>query len=354
MYNDKLDIKSPYIKKEGPDVGEIRRRIAKRATDYTGENKNRISLSNTSREESDNLLELRMQKVSKRIVGEEIRKFAEIASTEISGEFERLEKSLDKKIEALEETVHNNLLLQNENFVISEEDIEEKINSKLEELNSVLEQMENRIKDLEIYSIAENKCEDTEEVLEKPEETKKEALKEVEGKYSLNLLKETKKESTFEIKEVRNEKNEKGAEEEGKRVEKEYKKAVDEDVDDEEEDDDENDDTKKEYKERYKDEAEYDKKEKFVKEKVKKVADKFEKNGFLFKKNVFLSSLERLNVKDFLKEKKEVEGVDEKEKEKMLDILKDLIEDSHIEPKKDETIKHFLKRVYRKEYEKKD
>lgn len=348
MYNDKLDIKSPYIKNNNDEMDAVRKRIARRTLDHAEEKRNILSLSERGREESDDMLQQKIQKVSKRIVGEEIRKFAEVASSEISSEFERLEKSLDRKIEALEEDIHNNLLLQNENLATSEEDIEEKINAKLFEINSVLDQMESRIKDLEVYTLAEKpenavsvevSCEDP--VLEEKEEV-----------YSLNLSRDEKEDGEEERKEVKKEITEEYEEEkEEKKVEKEeYKKEKEEDGrnDDEEESDDD------EKKEKYKDEAEYDKKEKYVKEKIKKIGDKFEKNGFLFKKNTFFTVLEKLNAKDFLKEKKEFRDVDEKDREKLLDILNDLVEDSGSEPKKDETIKQFLKRIYRKKYEKKD
>jgi len=330
MHNEKLDIKSPYVRKKEDDTEEARRRIAKRAMNYSVEKRNTLSLSEKSREESDNLLEQKIQKVSKRTVGEEIRKFAEVASTEISDEFERLEKSLDKKIEVLEESIHNNLLLQNENFVISEENLEEKVNFKLFEINSALEQIENRIKDLEVFSLAESSRAE-----EDREETEIKNLKEKEGEedYSLNLS-------------SRNEKSEEETKEKIEKIEEEIKEEPKIEVKRQEE-------IKKEKKEETENvsENDYDKKESYVKERMKKVIEQFEKNGFLFKKNIFLMFLEKLNAKDFLKEDKEIEGVDFKDKERMLDILNDLIDDSKSEPKKDETIKHFLKRVYRKEYE---
>lgn len=326
MHNEKLDIKSPYVRKKEDDTEEARRRIAKRAMNYSVEKRNTLSLSEKSREESDNLLEQKIQKVSKRTVGEEIRKFAEVASTEISDEFERLEKSLDKKIEVLEESIHNNLLLQNENFVISEENLEEKVNFKLFEINSALEQIENRIKDLEVFSLAESSRTE-----ENREETEIKNLKEKEEEedYSFNLSFRSEKSEEEE-----KEKNEKIKEEKKEGLKTEVKKQ--EEIKEDSEDVCEND---------------YDKKERYVKERMKKVIEQFEKNGFLFKKNIFLMFLEKLNAKDFLKEDKEIEGVDFKDKERMLDILNDLIDDSKSEPKKDETIKHFLKRVYRKEYE---
>lgn len=328
MHNEKLDIKSPYVRKKEDDTEEARRRIAKRAMNYSVEKRNTLSLSEKSREESDNLLEQKIQKVSKRTVGEEIRKFAEVASTEISDEFERLEKSLDKKIEVLEESIHNNLLLQNENFVISEENLEEKVNFKLFEINSALEQIENRIKDLEVFSLAESSR--TEKVREEREiKNLKEKEEEEEGDYSLNLSFRSEK-----SKEEEKEKIEKIKEEKKEELKTEVKKQ--EEIKEDSENVCEND---------------YDKKERYVKERMKKVIEQFEKNGFLFKKNIFLMFLEKLNAKDFLKEDKEIEGVDFKDKERMLDILNDLIDDSKSEPKKDETIKHFLKRVYRKEYE---
>lgn len=328
MHNEKLDIKSPYVRKKEDDTEEARRRIAKRAMNYSAEKRNTLSLSEKSREESDNLLEQKIQKVSKRTVGEEIRKFAEVASTEISDEFERLEKSLDKKIEVLEESIHNNLLLQNENFVISEENLEEKVNFKLFEINSALEQIENRIKDLEVFSLAESSR--TEENREETEiKNLKEKEEEEEGDYSLNLSFRSEKSEEEE-----KEKIEKIKEEKKEELKTEVKKQ--EEIKEDSENVCEND---------------YDKKERYVKERMKKVIEQFEKNGFLFKKNIFLMFLEKLNAKDFLKEDKEIEGVDFKDKERMLDILNDLIDDSKSEPKKDETIKHFLKRVYRKEYE---
>lgn len=330
MHNEKLDIKSPYVRKKEDYTEEARRRIAKRAMNYSVEKRNTLSLSEKSREESDNLLEQKIQKVSKRTVGEEIRKFAEVASTEISDEFERLEKSLDKKIEVLEESIHNNLILQNENFVISEENLEEKVNFKLFEINSALEQIENRIKDLEVFSLAESSRAE-----EDREETEIKNLKEKEGEedYSLNLS-------------SRNEKSEEETKEKIEKIEEEIKEEPKIEVKRQEE-------IKKEKKEETENvsENDYDKKESYVKERMKKVIEQFEKNGFLFKKNIFLMFLEKLNAKDFLKEDKEIEGVDFKDKERMLDILNDLIDDSKSEPKKDETIKHFLKRVYRKEYE---
>lgn len=328
MHNEKLDIKSPYVRKKEDDTEEARRRIAKRAMNYSVEKRNTLSLSEKSREESDNLLEQKIQKVSKRTVGEEIRKFAEVASTEISDEFERLEKSLDKKIEVLEESIHNNLLLQNENFVISEENLEEKVNFKLFEINSALEQIENRIKDLEVFSLAESSR--TEENREETEiKNLKEKEEEEEGDYSLNLS-------------FRSEKSEEEEKEKIEKIKEEKKEELKTEVKKQEE-------TKEDSENVC--ENDYDKKERYVKERMKKVIEQFEKNGFLFKKNIFLMFLEKLNAKDFLKEDKEIEGVDFKDKERMLDILNDLIDDSKSEPKKDETIKHFLKRVYRKEYE---
>lgn len=325
MSENKLDVKSPYMRNEINNLEEIKRRITKRASFEEGSNV--LSLSSHEKEASDNLLEQKVQKISKRIVGEEIKKFAEVASLEISNEIENIEERLNKKLESITDSLAENMLLQNENISVSEGRLEEEIESKLGKLNSILREMEERINDLEVFALSDKK-----ETEVKIEAEAKE--KEVKTTYSLNLSKDKKEEKMGETSKT-------GVEEGGEEVIKCAEVCVEEVNGNEilkcEE-------VCKVTIENTPEELEY------IENKIKKVSNLFEKNGFLFKKNIYESKLKDLIMEDFVKNKDQYKDITENDKEKICNLLTDLMDTLTIDPEVDESIESFMRRAYSKKF----
>lgn len=320
MQKDSLDMSSPYIKSNVYGIDKIRKNILS----FNGEE---------SREPSDSLLRQKISNISKKIVGEEIKKFAEIASKEITNEFETLEKravdsisiNVNKRIDFVEQNLYDNLALQNENISILGIELEKDLNSKLEKINYVYEEMERRIKDLEILS-------NNPVTTVKNDKSKNKTREETEDpEYTLNLSKmvnrEKKEEPIIEI----------------------IKEVVDSTPTT-------IDSTKKHPVEKTSEEElsntslDYEEKVSYINEKLKVVLKMFEKNGFLFKKNTFMSSFKDLDVEHFLNKQEDYTDLPEEDKEKMSTILIDLMDTVNINPKETETIGDFLKRAFLKEY----
>lgn len=306
MEESKMDIQSPYIKNSSNSIDEVRKRITKRAmNDILPENDDRVlSFKNEeSRPESDDVLRQKIVSISKRIVGEEIKKFAEIASREIGKEFNEIEERLNENLKS------NILNLQSD------------IDKKIEKFNYTIKDLEDRIRDLEILSMGTLKKE--------IELTEKEPLVKKENKIP-EILKETKEEikreeikNILEEKEV-NEKKEKGNNKDVKR----YYATVE--VREEE--------------------------EKYVVNKIKEITNSFEKSGLLFRKNSYISLLKDLKMEEFLNNKDDAEyrKIDPSDKEKISKLLIDLMDTLNIDPSEEEKIEDFLKRAYRVEFQEMD
>ena len=303
----KMDIQSPYIKNSSNSIEEVRKRITKRAT--TGnliETEGKV-LSFKNKEnmpESDDILKQKISGISRRIVGEEIKRFAEIASREIGKEFKDIE-------ERLNENLKSNVL-----------DLQNNIDKKIEKFNYNMKDLESRIRDLEILSISSHKKEEAK--IEDKKELK-EAVVKIETKIenkAPEILKEMKEEikNTFENKDV-NEKKEKGS---NKDIQRYYASAG---VREEE--------------------------GKYVIEKIKELALSFEKSGLLFRKNSYVSVLKDLEMEEFLNNKDgtEYKKIDSDDKEKIYKLLTDLMDNFNMDPDEDEKIEEFLKRVYRVEFQ---
>lgn len=306
----KMDIQSPYIKNSSNSIDEVRKRITKRAmTGNPIETEGKV-LSFKNKEdmpESDDVLKQKVTGISKRIVGEEIKRFAEIASREIGKEFNDIEERLNENLKS------NVLDLQND------------IDKKIEKFNFNMKDLESRIRDLEILSISSHKKEEARiEGKKEAKEIEKAVIKietKIENKAP-EILKEMKEEikNTFENQEV-NEKKEKGSNKDVKR----YYAAVE--VREEE--------------------------AKYVLDKIKETSTSFEKSGLLFRKNSYVSILKDLDMEEFLNNKDDVEykKIDADDKEKISKILTDLMDTYNIDPDEGEKIEEFLKRSYRVEFQ---
>ena len=294
----KMDIQSPYIKNDSNSIDEVRKRITKRATTGNLIESEGNLLSFKDKEnmpESDDLLKQKISTIGKKIVGEEIKRFAEIASREIGKEFNEIE-------ERLSESLKSDIV-----------DLQNEIDKKIEKFNFNMKDLENRIRDLEILSIGNIKKEEQKVVekstpVAKAPEIVKEEVKQEEIK------------NTFVAKEV-NEKKEKGSNKDIKR----YYAAVE--VREEE--------------------------EKYVINKIKEITNLFEKSGLLFRKNSFSSKLKDFNAEAFLNNwgEGEYKNIDADDKEKMVKLLTDLMDRLNIDPNEDEKIEDFLKRAYRVEFQ---
>lgn len=295
----KMDIQSPYIKSSSNSIEEVRKRITKRAmTDNLIETEGKVlSFRNENEKpESDDILKQKIASISRKIVGEEIRKFAEIASREIGKEFKDIEERLNGNVDA------NIVNLQNE------------LDKKIERFNYILKELESRIRDLEILSIGFAK-EDKKESSAKKENKSPEILKELKEQLKQEEIK-----NTFTEKET-DEKKEKGSKKDVKR----YYAAVE--VREEE--------------------------AKYVAEKIKETSLSFEKSGLLFRKNSYVSRFKELNTEEFLnnKDNDEYKNIDSDDKEKMYKLLTELMDRFNIDPNEDEKIEEFLRRAYRVEFQ---
>jgi hypothetical protein len=234
--------------------------------------------------------------LSKRAVGEEIRKFAEVASREIGEEFERLENRINKRLNEsdnnsfisevskrignVEKAFYQEMANHNDNILSVREGLGKEIDRKISLLNEKLTEIENKLKN--IKSLATEK--------------------------DLNVLMMAENEIK-EVAEIEEDKNE------------------DFILDEEEA-------------------------KKYINKKMKNVAGLFERDGVLFKKNVFLSNIKNKEVEDFLNFKEGYEDIEDKDKDLIEKILIELMENLDIDPKSEEEIGDFLQRAYRKEYAK--
>ncbi len=306
MEESKMDIQSPYIKSSSSGIDEVRKRIAKRAmTNNLIKTEGEIlSFKDTeTRPESDDLLKQKIFTIGKKIVGEEIKKFAEIAGREIGKEFNEIEERLNENLKS------NTLDLQNN------------IDKKIEKFNYNIRDLENRIRDLEILSIGTMKKDSQKIEPETQIETEK---KEAEKPNILkNLIEEVKKEeikNTLEEKKV-DEKKERG--------------------------------TNKDIQKYYATVEAREEEEKYILNKIKELTSLFEKTGLLFRKNSYTSTLKDLKMEEFLnkKEDEEYKKIDKNDKEKISEILIDFMDTLNIDPADNEKIDEFLKRAYRIEFQ---
>lgn len=321
MKENYLDSRSPYIKNNIHGIEKTRKNILS----FT---------NNEEREASDTLLRQKITNISKKIVGEEIKKFAEVASREISEEFSNLENRITEVVHnSLQKTLNENI---KENVNILGYDIGKELDTKMQELNSLISDMEIKLENLEYFSKSlEEKLEEningnniennsTEPIFKI--ETKR---KEVSQKEEEVILKEEKVEEN-NIKDKVN-------------IIEDLKIniPIEEEVDETED---------------YEDivlskkDSEYTEKINYITEKIKSILPRFEKNGFLFKKNTFMTSLKDLYAKDFLNNKEDYKDLDSEDKDKLEEILEDNISELKINPKEKETIENFLKRAYLKKY----
>lgn len=298
----KMDMQSPYIKNPTESIDEVRKRIAKRAGSENIANYDHKTLylkDDAHRIESDDVLKQKVFNLSKRVVGEEIKKFAEIASREISKELEEIEAKLEL------------------NMISSIDNMQNDIDKKIEKFNYNIKDLENRIRDLEILSmgtlnrVGDNKKSNDTSKISLPSEVEKEINTEkrdlIENDLNKNLEGEKRK-GNMESKDV-----------------KMYYHAVE----------------KREEEEKY------------INAKIKEISISFEKTGLLFRKNSYVSRIKDLKAEDFLnnKDDSDYKNIDPKDKEKIYNTIVALMDSLEIDPKEDESINEFLKRIYRVDFQ---
>jgi hypothetical protein len=296
MKDESLEIHSPYIKNSSNGIEEMRKKIANKSHRDEESNLLIVRDSDNDKSSSDSLLRQKILSLSKRAVGEEIRKFAEVASREIGEEFERLENRINKRLNEsdnnsfisevskrignVEKAFYQEMANHNDNILSVREGLGKEIDRKISLLNEKLTEIENKLKN--IKSLATEK--------------------------DLNVLMMAENEIK-EVAEIEEDKNE------------------DFILDEEEA-------------------------KKYINKKMKNVAGLFERDGVLFKKNVFLSNIKNKEVEDFLNFKEGYEDIEDKDKDLIEKILIELMENLDIDPKSEEEIGDFLQRAYRKEYAK--
>lgn len=296
MKDESLEIHSPYIKNSSNGIEEMRKKIANKSHRDEENNLLIVRDSDNDKSSSDSLLRQKILSLSKRAVGEEIRKFAEVASREIGEEFERLENRINKRLNEsdnnsfisevskrignVEKAFYQEMANHNDNILSVREGLGKEIDRKISLLNEKLTEIENKLKN--IKSLATEK--------------------------DLNVLMLAENEIK-EVAEIEEDKNE------------------DFILDEEEA-------------------------KKYINKKMKNVAGLFERDGVLFKKNVFLSNIKNKEVEDFLNFKEGYEDIEDKDKDLIENILIELMENLDIDPKSEEEIGDFLQRAYRKEYAK--
>jgi len=366
-----LDARSPYIKNDINSIVKTKKNVL---SVKTGE----------EREASDTLLRQKITNISRKIVGDEIKKFAEVASHEISEEFAVLEKRLEQNIQkSLYKSLGENI---KESVTTFGYDIGRELDSKIRELTSLITEIDSKLENLEYYSksleerieesikekndndniytgpifkiettIKDNqKIEDdttsddsieiNEEDLESVEEEEKEREefigvieneilipqnKNVESQDELieELINEILKKNNIEDKQLKNKINfEKNTQKIESKVNNE--EILEEAI-------------------LLESDPEYTEKINYISERLGEILPKFEKKGFLFKKNTFTSTIKDLDTKDFLKNTEKIVQLNEKDKENIESILREI----NLNPKKGETIGNFLKRAYLKEYQ---
>ncbi len=287
MNEEILDIKTPYIKSSLSDIEDFRKQITKKLYHSQDREGNFVSLKDNL--SSDTILKQKINNISKKIVGEEIRKFAEVASNEITKEFDVLERrlennltlSINKKMDFVEKNVYDSLSLQNERSLLLKNEIRAEFENKFNRLNLAIEEIEKKITNVGIMA--------------------RENREEISQNISIENASDTQNDFVIE------------------NISKEELEKINE----------------------------------YVNKKLEEIIIKFEKKGLLFKKNVFTSLLQDLNVEHFLKYKEDYTDINFNDKEKIADILIGFMDSLEIDPKEDETILQFLRRAYTKEFSKK-
>ncbi len=309
MKDNYLDSHNPYIKNNIHGIEKTRANILAFST-------------NENKGSSDTLLRQKITNISKKIVGEEIKKFAEVASHEISTEFSNLEnRILDNVNNTLDYKVK-------ENVDFLGRAIGKELDIKLQELNILISEIETKVENLDYFSksLEEKIDKNTNEYKSTDNEPifKIETIKKDEKKTSLTNEKKQKEEKSIDL----------NQESPDTLKEKEDKEIIDTDFSSTLSEDD----------------PLYTKKVNYINEKIKAILPKFEKSGFLFKKNTFITSIKNLNTKDFLKNREEYTDLDIEDKDKIEEILNNLKNELNIEPNEEENIGDYLKKCYLKKY----
>lgn len=302
MKENYLDSRSPYIKSSIYGIEKDR--------------KNLISFSNSDKNSSDMLFRQKITNVSKKIVGEEIKKFAEIASKEISEEFANLEKRVKEDVSR---SLHQEISTKISEFGY---DIGKELDIKIRELNSLISEIDLKLNDLEISSKTFN------EKIEELIENKKDIIEFEEPIFKLNL-------------------NEKEHNEENLKKESLMK----EDINIFEKEETLSDESGFDNKDIsfYAIENEKETEEEYINRNMHEIISKFERDGFLFKKNTFSSHLKNLQVKEFLNKEKDYANIDKKDRIILEEILNNILEEINIIPE-EESVEEFLKRAYMIKY----
>ena len=95
--------------------------------------------------------------------------------------------------------------------------------------------------------------------------------------------------------------------------------------------------------------------DKYINERLKEISSLFEKTGLLFRKNSYVSKIRDLNVEEFLnnRDSSDYKNIDSNDKEKISKIITDFMDTLEIDPKEDEKIEEFLKRIHRTDFQNK-
>jgi len=350
MPEENLDIKSPYFKHK--------------AYSAHARGENFISLDQNlekMKETSDNLLRRKITNISKRVVGEEIRKFSEIASQEISEEFTNLEERiqnntlrytknfLEKNLDHLETAMQKDIYERMDSL---QDNLENSLDTRIRDLNDLLYDIEEKLESFETLSEQINEKLDSLEYLEEinslPEE-------EPEGEEVLET-------PAFKISKTRQKNSTEKLEADQDNQELKNSSIIilgssshsqvaptlllaEPEADQEEADPLEN-IGEISIKTKEREEKTPIKKQvslSSIEDEMKKVISAFDKKGFLFKKNNFTSHFKNLKVNDFL-QKTNYSPVDKADEAKMEAILQEKISKSKNIPTSEERIEEFLRR----------
>ena len=334
MPNENLDIESPYLRKNIYSTN-------KREGHFVSLDRN----LERSRESSDNLWERKITNISKRVVGEEIRRFSEIASHEISEEFNNLESRIqantieqtqsliETTFKKIESNLHKDIY---DKVDYLKESLETNLNSTFQD---ILSELNKKLEDFEYLSLKINeKISILEEdfknpiITSCPEEVSEEPIFKIKTSKPTSLTKiNDQVESVIILGEDINEapaviltgarhelnNNLDGLENFGKIIKKEVAPKVEIPP---------------------KDYTSYS-----SQKDLSKIIALFDKKGFLFNKNNFTTHFKNLKVNDFL-QKNNYTSIDKKDEEKMLAILEERISKNNVIPNSTESILDFLTR----------
>ena len=127
---DYLGARSPYIKNNTLGLHKTRKNI--------------LSFTEGLPISSDTLLYKKISNISRGVVGTEIKKFAEVASKEITAEFSNLSKQLEQNIQyTFKESIKKEI---KDNIKVFEKNIGEDIEIQIEKLNQAILNIENKLK----------------------------------------------------------------------------------------------------------------------------------------------------------------------------------------------------------------